>query len=164
MPLYSSYACDLVTPWAATWARRAGSPAASASRTAIADFSPADALPVVPPGLSATRSAAITAFVFPPCAFSAARLAGDGLDRYTIASGRSALMAPRNAPVGAPVAFLSVLVLARLMASLAVMLVAKAYRPIRDSTGTRTRRRIRWRIDLRRKPMALAPESEWKRM
>ena len=50
---------------------------------------------------------------------------------------------------------------ARLMAAVAVMLVAKIYSPIRDSTGTRTRRRIRWRMDFRRKPMALAPESEW---
>ena len=46
-------------------------------------------------------------------------------------------------------------------AAVAVMLVAKIYSPIRDSTGTRTRRRIRWRMDFRRKPMALAPESEW---
>src|SRR5260370_151000 len=62
-------------------------------------------------------------------------------------------MRPSKLPVGWPVAFLSVSARARLMAFLAVMLVAKTYSPKRDSRGTRARSRILLRTDRRRQVM-----------
>src|ERR1700753_4164835 len=59
-------------------------------------------------------------------------------------------------PAGTAVAFFSVLVGDGLMPFLAVRPNAKMYNPIRDSTGTRTSRRIFWRMDRRRNPMAQA--------
>jgi hypothetical protein len=44
----------------------------------------------------------------------------------------------------------------KLSASLAVMVAANAYMPIRDRIGMTTRRKILRRIDRRRKPMAVA--------
>lgn len=59
-------------------------------------------------------------------------------------------------PAGTAVAFFSVLVRDRLMAFLPVRANAKMYKPISDSTGTRTSSRIFWRMDRRRNPMAQA--------
>jgi hypothetical protein len=53
---------------------------------------------------------------------------------------------------------LTVLDLARLMASAAVMVAAKAYTPMRDRIGMATSRTILSRIDWRRKPILKASE------
>jgi hypothetical protein len=51
---------------------------------------------------------------------------------------------------------LIVLAWERVRAPRAVRNVANAYNPISESTGTRMSRKIRWRMDRRRNPMAQA--------
>ena len=63
--------------------------------------------------------------------------------------------------MGWPVTDLIVLAWERVRAPRAVMNVANAYKAISDSTGTRTSRKIRWRMDRRRNPMAQASKCEW---
>ena len=81
MSLYSLNACDLVIVCELIRVRSAGRPAASLSRAPMAAFSPAEALPVVPCEVRATRSAAAARLVFASCARSAARFGPVGLDR-----------------------------------------------------------------------------------
>ncbi len=157
MLLYSVNAAGRVMIWARTWERSAGSPATSLTSAAIAPFSPADALLIVSLEFSAAPIVTAAALVLDSAYSSAARLAPVGRERYTSARGRSWSTAARKSPVGRPVALRSVSVRDRLMVARAVRLVAKMYSPMRDSTGTRTRRRIFWRIDRRCKPIALAP-------
>ena len=61
-------------------------------------------------------------------------------------------------PVGVPMVSFSVLDLDKLMASLAVVVAAKAYTPIRERIGMATRRRILRRMDRLRKRIAVASE------
>src|ERR1039457_5007927 len=141
MLLYSLNARVLVMICAAICERRAGSPAASARWGLMAAFSAADAVLLV------------------------GRVGQTGRGGEPSASARSVSSPLRNIPAGTPVAFLRVLARARLIAFPAVMLVAKIYSPMRDSTGTRMRRKILWRMDRRRKPMAaLASKCEFERI
>jgi hypothetical protein len=124
--LYVAKARDLGMIWAAICERRLGRPAASRRRAAMACFSTGDALFRVVPESRARRRAATAALVRVSWSSSLARFAPVGADRYTIASVRSLSSWARKAPVGSPVAFFTVLALARLTASLAVVLTAKA--------------------------------------
>ena len=128
----------------------------------MARFSDAVALFIVADESSAVCNDAAAAVVLLCWTWSVARLAPVGLDRYTTASGRSASISARKAPAGWPVAVLIVLAWERVRAPRTVRNVANAYRAISESTGTRTRRKIRWRMDRRRSnPMAQASKCEW---
>ncbi len=62
--------------------------------------------------------------------------------------------------MGSPVAYLIVLAWPRFSAPRAVRNVANPYSAISDSTGSRTSRKIRVRMDRRRNPMAQASNCE----
>ena len=151
MALYSSRALDLLMIWECTWARSPGRVLTSVSRVAMACFSGAVALFIVPGEFRSVRSVRATASVLLCWTWSEARLAPVGLDRYTIASGRSASIWLRNAPVGTPVTFLIVVAWDSVSAPRAVRNVANTYSAISESTGTR---------DEQEDPLADGPETQ----
>src|SRR4030088_2213843 len=150
---YVLIARGLVTVSEATCERRAVRLARSLIMAVIACFSGGTALLVVAVDLTAALKPACACSVFISWACSAVMFGATGADRYTAASSRSASTWASRFPVGVPMVSFSVLDLARLIASLAVMVAAKAYSPIRDRTGMTTRRKILMRMDQRRKPM-----------
>src|SRR2546429_6789165 len=124
--LYSAKARELGMIWAETCARRLGRPAAARRRAAMSRFSVGEALPWIELEVRAVRRPAVAEFVLVSWSSSLARLAPLGADMYTIASMRSMPTWARNAPAGLPRVLFTVLALARLTASLAVMLTANA--------------------------------------